>query len=179
MKFTDFEDLDIIDKCDFSFNIEQIPGENTAGVLATANNLLFEDDRYWILSNQWIPLMEKCTIQEKCRVGSILDSKCGGGCISHIDIENRFPTEEAAWDMLNYVAEHKCIYFAFTTKISVCKDMHAFIGTDTCPVCGKPKADTFARVVGFYTPTSGYQKIRRKEFELRKWYNVLSKDSMF
>lgn len=166
-------------ECDFTFNVEQIPGENTAGVLATANNLLFEDDRYWILANQWIPLMEKCTIQEKCRVGSILDAKCGGGCISHIDIENRFPTEEAAWDMLNYVAEHKCIYFAFTTKISVCEDMHAFIGTEECPVCGKPKADTYSRVVGFYTPVSGYQKIRRREFDLRKWYNVLDKDSMF
>lgn len=166
-------------ECDFSFNVEQIPGENTAGVLATANNLLFEDNRYFILSNQWIPLMEKCTIQEKCRLGAILDAKCGGGCISHIDIENRFPTEEEAWDMLNYVASHKCIYFAFTTKISVCEDKHAFIGTKECPVCGKPQADTFARVVGFYVPRSGYQKIRRKEFDMRKWYNVLQKDSMF
>ena len=166
-------------ECDFSFNCEAIPGENTAGVLATANNLLFEDDRYFILSNQWIPLMEKCTIQEKCRLGSVLDAKCGGGCIAHINIENRFPTEESAWEMLNYVAKHGCIYFAFTTKISVCEDKHAFIGTETCPVCGKPKADTFCRVVGFYTPISSYQKIRKKEANLRKWYDVLQKDSMF
>ena len=27
--------------CDFSFNIEMIPAENCAGVMATANNLLF------------------------------------------------------------------------------------------------------------------------------------------
>lgn len=122
--------------------------ENCAGVMATANNLLFEDDRYWILSNQWIPLMEKCTIQEKCRLGSLFDKKCGGGCIAHIDIENRFPNEETAWDMLNYVASQGVIYFAFTTKISVCEDKHAFIGSKECPVCGKPIADTYARVVG-------------------------------
>ena len=165
-------------ECDFSFNIEMIPAENCAGVMATANNLLFEDDRYWILSNQWIPLMEKCTIQEKCRLGSLFDKKCGGGCIAHIDIENRFPNEETAWDMLNYVASQGVIYFAFTTKISVCEDKHAFIGTKDCPNCGKPVADTYARVVGFYTPVSSYQKIRKREFNSRKWYNVLTKDEV-
>ena len=165
-------------ECDFSFNIEMIPAENCAGVMATANNLLFEDDRYWILSNQWIPLMEKCTIQEKCRLGSLFDKKCGGGCIAHIDIENRFPNEETAWDMLNYVASQGVIYFAFTTKISVCEDKHAFIGTKECPNCGKPVADTYARVVGFYTPVSSYQKIRKREFNSRKWYNVLTKDEV-
>ena len=164
--------------CDFSFNIEMIPAENCAGVMATANNLLFEDNSYWILSNQWIPLMEKCTIQEKCRLGSLFDKKCGGGCIAHIDIENRFPNEETAWDMLNYVASQGVIYFAFTTKISVCEDKHAFIGTKECPVCGKPIADTYARVVGFYTPVSSYQKIRKREFNSRKWYNVLSKNEV-
>lgn len=162
-------------ECNFTFNLEMIPAENCAGVMATANNLLYEDNRYEILSNQWIPLTEKCTIQEKCRLGSLFDKQCGGGCIAHIDIENRFPTEEAAWDMLNYVASQGVIYFAFTTKISVCKHKHAFIGTKTCPKCGEPIADTYARVVGFYTPVSSYQKIRKKEFNKRKWYNVLSK----
>lgn len=166
-------------ECDFSFNIESIPGENTAGVLCTADNLLFEQDKYFIYSNQWIPLIEKCTIQEKCRLGSVLDTKCGGGCIAHINIENRFPTKEAAWEMLNYVASKGVIYFAFTTKISVCEDRHAFIGTKECPICGKPKADEYSRIVGFYTPTSSYQKIRKREFNSRKWYNALQKDSMF
>lgn len=78
--------------------------------------------------------------------------------------------------MLNYIAKQGVIYFAFNSKINVCEDNHAFIGTDICPVCNKIKADTFARVVGFYTRTSGYQEIRRKEFDERKWYDTLSKD---
>ena len=162
-------------KCDFTFNIEMIPAENCAGVMCTANNLLYGDDRYFILSNQWVPLTEKCTIQEKCRLGSLFDKKCGGGCIAHIDIENRFTNEETAWDMLNYVASMGVIYFAFTTKISVCKHKHAFIGSKTCPTCGEPVADTYARVVGFYTPVSSYQKIRKREFSHRRWYDVLTK----
>lgn len=164
--------------CDFSFNVEMIPAENCAGVICQADNLLYEKDKYFIYSNQWIPLTEKCTIQEKCRLGSLFDAKCGGGCIAHIDIENRFANEEEAWDMLNYVAEHGVIYFAFTTKISVCEDRHAFIGTKNCPTCGKLVADQFARVVGFYTPVSSYQKIRKKEFNHRLWYDVLNKDGI-
>lgn len=165
-------------ECDFTFNIEMIPAENCAGVICQADNLLYEQNKYFIYSNQWIPLMEKCTIQEKCRLGSLFDKKCGGGCIAHIDIENRFPNEETAWDMLNYVASQGVIYFAFTTKISVCEDKHAFISEPHCPVCGKPIADTYARVVGFYTPTSSYQKIRKREFDKRKWMNVLSNDGI-
>ena len=165
-------------ECDFSFNLEMIPAENCAGVICQADNLIYEQNKYFIYSNQWIPLTEKCTIQEKCRLGSLFDAKCGGGCIAHICIENRFANEEEAWKMLNYVAASGVIYFAFTTKINVCEDKHAFIGTKTCPKCGKPIADQFARVVGFYTPVSGYQKIRKKEFNLRRWYDVLSKDGM-
>lgn len=165
-------------ECDFSFNIEMIPAENCAGVICQADNLLYEQDKYFIYSNQWIPLTEKCTIQEKCRLGSLFDKLCGGGCIAHINIENRFTSEEEAWNMLNYVASNGVIYFAFTTKISVCEDKHAFIGRNTCPKCGKPIADTYARVVGFYTPTSSYQKIRKKEFNKRRWYDVLNKNEI-
>ena len=161
---------------EFTFNVESIPAENCAGVICQADNLLFDTDRYFIYSNQWIPLMEKCTIQEKCRVGSVLDKKCSGGAISHIDIEGRFPNTDVAWDLLNYVAQSGVIYMAFTTKIGVCEDRHASIGVPICPKCGKPIIDQYARVVGFYTPVSSYQKIRKKEFNERKWYNVISKD---
>lgn len=165
-------------ECDFSFNIEMIPAENCAGVICQADNLLFEQNKYFIYSNQWIPLMEKCTIQEKCRLGNLFDKKCGGGCIAHINIENRFPNEETAWEMLNYVASQGVIYFAFTTKISICKSRHAFISEQRCPVCGEPIADTYARVVGFYTPTSSYQRIRKNEFDKRRWMNVLANDGV-
>lgn len=165
-------------ECDFTFNLEMIPAENCAGVICQADNLLFEQNKYFIYSNQWIPLMEKCTIQEKCRLGSLFDKKCGGGCIAHINIENRFPNEDTAWDMLNYVASQGVIYFAFTTKISVCQHKHAFISENKCPVCGEPIADTYARVVGFYTPTSSYQNIRKQEFDKRRWMNVLQNDGI-
>ena len=156
-------------ECEFTFNIEQIPGENCAGILCKADNILYEQDKYFIYSNQWIPLYENCTLQEKCRVSSLLDNKCSGGAIAHINIESRFANEEQAWNMLNFVAKNNVIYSAFTTKIFTCEDRHAFLGSKTCPICGKPISETFSRVVGFYTPISSYQKIRKKEWEQRKW----------
>lgn len=156
---------------EFTYNVESIPGENCAGTLATADSLLFESDRYYIYSNQWVPLREKCTIQEKCRLSSILDKECSGGAIAHINIEGRFPSKETAWNMLKYIASKGVIYSAFNTKISTCEEGHAFIGEKYCPKCGKPVAQTWSRVVGFYTPTSSYQKIRKREFDERKWYN--------
>ena len=62
--------------------------------------------------------------------------------------------------------------------MGVCEKKHAFIGTNTCPRCGLPVSDKFSRIVGFYTPVSSYQNIRKKEFSMRKWYNVLNSDGM-
>lgn len=166
-------------ECDFTFNLEFVPAENAAGVMCKADNLLFDNDKYFIYANQWIPLYEPCTLKEKCRLGNLFDMKCGGGCIAHINIENRFPSEKAAWDMLNYVAAKGVIYFAFTTTINVCENSHSYVGGDTCPVCGsKVIAEKFQRVVGFYTPKSSYQNIRKKESDMRKWYNVLNCEGM-
>ena len=49
-------------------------------VLASKDAIIYPDaEEYYLYSNQWIPLMENCTIQEKVRLGSILDKMCGGG----------------------------------------------------------------------------------------------------
>lgn len=96
-------------------------------------------------------------IQEKHRLETLFDQKCGG-CIVHINIENRFPNEETAWEMQNYAASQGVICFAFTTKISVCENKRAFIGEQKGPICGNPVADTCARVVGFCAPSAAIRK---------------------
>lgn len=157
---------------DYSINIENVPAERANVVLAAKDVIIYPDaEEYYIYSNQWIPLMENCTIQEKVRLGSILDKMCGGGQISHLNVQAPFQSKEQAWEMLNYIASQGVIYFAFNVKISVCSHGHAFYG-ETCPTCGEPKADTYTRVVGFLTPVSGWSKERRREFDERKWFNL-------
>jgi len=157
---------------DYSINVEAIPAERANVVLCNKDNALYDnkfDD--FIYSNQWIPLMENCTIQEKIRLGAILDKECGGGQISHINLQGRFANEEQSWSLLNTIAEHGVIYFAYNVKTSVCEDGHGFFG-EYCPTCGKIKADEFSRIVGFLTAKSTYSKERKQEFDKRRWFNI-------
>ena len=155
---------------DFSFNIESVPAERAAIILCQKDNLLYSLKDKFIYSNQWIPLSVKCSIKEKLRLSSILDIKCSGGSISHINLEANFPNKDAAWDMLNKIALENVIYFAFNTRINECENHHGFVGTDICPVCGKPVFDTYQRIVGYLVPTRAYSKDRFKEFTTRQWY---------
>lgn len=155
---------------EYSFNIESVPAERAAVILCQKDNLLYEKDEKFIYSNQWIPLSEKCTIQEKLRLSSILDAKCSGGAIAHINLENNFPNSDAAWEMLNYIANQNVYYFAFNTRLNECKNHHGFVGTDICPICGEGVMDTYQRIVGFLEPRRSYSKDRKKEFDTRKWY---------
>ena len=155
----------------YSLNIENSPSERSNVVLAKKDRELYPEARtYRLYSNQWIALTEKCTIQEKVRLGSILDKECGGGQISHINVEGRFTSTAQAWKMLNYIASQGVIYFAFNTKISVCENNHSFFG-EVCPVCGKPKKTQYTRVVGFYTDVSVWIPERQEEFKERQWFD--------
>lgn len=157
---------------EYSINVESVPAERAAVILCQKDNALYNPDSdKFIYSNQWIPLTTKCTIKEKLRLSSILDKRCGGGAIAHINLEANFPNKDVAWDMLNTIAKSGVIYFAFNTRINECKNHHGFVGTDVCPNCGEGVYDTYQRVVGFLVPSRAYSKDRFKEFTARKWYD--------
>ena len=157
---------------EYSFNIESVPAEQAAVKLCAKDNILFDAHDNFIYSNQWIPLTEKCTINEKIRTSAILDNKCSGGAIAHINIDNNFPNTDMAWEMLNYIASQGVIYFCYNTKINVCKNHHGFVDAEICPECGEHACDTYQRVVGFLTPSKSYSKERFKEFSARQWYDT-------
>ena len=157
---------------EYSFNIESVPAEQAAVKLCAKDNILFDVHDNFIYSNQWIPLTEKCTINEKIKTAAILDNKCSGGAIAHINIDNNFPNTDMAWEMLNYIASQGVIYFCYNTKINVCKNHHGFVDSDICPECGEHACDTYQRVVGFLTPSKSYSKERFKEFSARQWYDT-------
>lgn len=148
-------------------------GESAAVKLAAKDRLVFgEEKTHEILSNQWIPLTAKCSIQEKTRLSGLFDKKCGGGVISHINIESEFPDEEVAWKMLNYLAKNKVIYFAFNSRINECENHHGFVGSNICPECGGKIIDTYQRIVGYLVPSRNYSSARKREFSNRRWYEI-------
>ena len=159
---------------DYSINVEAVPAERCAVILCQKDNALYGDKlKYqdFIYSNQWIPLMEKCSLDEKIKLGALLDKKCGGGQIAHINLETQL-SKNNAWKMLNYIASKGVIYFAFNSKISVCKNSHGFVGSKVCPKCGNPEIDTYQRIVGYLVPSSNYSTARHKEFGKRYWFNL-------
>ncbi|MDR1240913.1 MAG: anaerobic ribonucleoside-triphosphate reductase [Oscillospiraceae bacterium] len=157
---------------DYSINVEAIPAERANVVLCQKDNEMFRNrEHYFIYSNQWIPLMEKCSLSEKVKLGSYLDKECGGGQISHINLSGDFANEEQAWDLLNYIAKSGVIYFAYNRKISVCSQEHAFL-SEICPKCGEKAVDMYSRIVGFLVPFSSYSKERKIEFDKRKWLDL-------
>jgi ribonucleoside-triphosphate reductase len=159
-------------KYNFSFNVEQIPGEQTVVKLAKMDKILFGIKQpFEMYSNQWIPLIADTDMLNRIHASSKFDKEVGGGAILHINIDKPFKDFEEAWKMTNMVADAGVVYYAFNTAISACSHNHAFYG-DICPVCGEKKTDTFMRVVGFLTPVQkGWNETRRNyEFNKRQFY---------
>lgn len=161
---------------DFTFNIENVPGESANKKLYQKDFLLYGELKAGsrqLYANQWIALTDKCTIDEKIRTAAILDPLCSGGQIAHINLESPISPEQH-WKLLNRIAKAGCQYFALNPKISVCKNGHGFFG-EICPECGEKKADTFSRIVGYLVPTNNFEKTRKVEFNERQWFDLSEK----
>lgn len=155
---------------DYSINLEQTPMENGAIKVAKKNSILYGTKDY-ITGNQWIALKDKATIKARTRAAGVLDNKCGGGCISHIQIDAPFSDKEQAWNLLNYIAKQGVIYFAFNLKINIDNNHHSFT-TKTCPICGSAPTDTYQRCVGYLVPTKSWSEGRKRELSERDWMNL-------
>ncbi len=171
--------IDILDKIneikdsyhfDYAINVEQCPMENGAVKLAAKNKLLYNSEEY-ITGNQWMPLKEKATIKERCRLAGALDSKVGGGCILHCQLESPFTSSEQAWKVLNYMAAQGVVYFAFNLKIGVDNSGHTFT-SKKCPICGDSPIETYSRVVGYMTRTKSWSEMRQREYQERDWMKL-------
>lgn len=163
---------DFVKNLDYNTNLEISPAEQANVKLCKKDSIIF-GNKYndFIYSNQWIPLMSKTTINEKIKLGAILDKKCGGGQISHINLQGRFSNEEQSWNLLNKIANAGVIYFAYNTKTYTCENGHGFF-EDKCPMCGLPRYDEWSRIVGFLVPRRAYSKERKQEFDNREWFTL-------
>lgn len=158
----------------YKINIEQVPAEQAAAKMQSADKYLYPDkviEDLPLYGNQWIPLGIKATVLERTKICAAFDSYCNGGSIEHINVDKPFSDFESAWEMLNWVAEQGVTYFAFNGKVSQCKNYHSFYGK-VCPECGEPVETEYTRVVGFYTPTKSYSKERKAEFNMREWMEL-------
>lgn len=66
----------------YKISLEQIPGEQCAAKLQSADEMLYPDmvvKDLPLYGNQFIPLGIKTTLVERIRIASLFDSYCNGG----------------------------------------------------------------------------------------------------
>lgn len=160
--------------CNYQINTEQIPAESAASKLMEKDKFFYPNANIYDLplyGNQFIPLGIKTTLQERIRIAAEFDKFCNGGSILHCNLDAPFNNFNNAWEMVNYIANAGVTYFAFNTRIQTCEENHAFYGK-ICPICNKPVAAEYTRIVGFFTPITTWGEKRKEEYELRRWESI-------
>lgn len=157
-----------------SFNVEEIPAENTGTKLAAKDKLLFSNDCK-LYSNQFIPLMADVPIMNRLETEGKYMAILSGGAITHINVLSKIDTDEKMYKLM-LLAMHKGVeHFAVNYGFNECEDGHVSIGGNKmteCPCCGKPIKDHITRVVGFFTRVSSWSPNRKEEFEKRVFKEV-------
>ena len=155
------------------YNLEAIPAESVAVRLAQSDRVLGYNDKYEIYSNQYIDLMEDCPVYERFKVQGQLDQLTSGGNILHCNVDGEKPlTPEQYEKIIDLAKDCKVKYFGINYAYSECAKQHYTIGKNKkCPICGEPIVETWCRVVGFITPKSAFNPVRRDyEFDKRIFY---------
>lgn len=92
---------------------------------------------------------------------------------SNINVDTQIEDTQKLIDLIEYTIKSGTVYFAINYKLKKCSESHLWVGTDTCPVCGKPWTDEYTRVVGFLTNTKNWVNIRREQdWPNRKFYQL-------
>jgi ribonucleoside-triphosphate reductase len=164
-------------KYGYRTNIEQIPAEQTSSKLAKADNILYNQNEFYIYGNQFIPLTIDGTIYKRIEIQAELEKYFSGGTILHCNFSEKIPTSKMMKNFIKLVIKSGVKYFAVNYFFNICKNKHYTISNQTvCEICGETIIDRMTRIVGFFVPISSWSKERRQEFEDRKKYEVKNID---
>ena len=154
------------------YNLEAIPGESACVKLAQKDQLVY-GMKYFLYSNQFIPLVKNVPLSKRIKLQGLLDNSMSGGSILHINIAEKITSVEMLLTLMNYCVESGVVYWAVNYAFSVCKQRHINVGKhNKCQVCGSEIDYQMTRVVGFFTKVSDWIKERRGkiDFESRVFY---------
>jgi anaerobic ribonucleoside-triphosphate reductase len=154
----------------FIYNMEQVPGESAAVNLAAKDRLQFENSKYEMYSNQYIPLTKEVGMHDRIAAQGRYDSLVSGGAILHLNLDEAI-TKTQLLKLLRYSAAKGVIYFAVNLALSRCKSCgKTFTGRLEVSPCHAAQMDCFLRIVGYLTPVSSWAAARREEYKHRQFY---------
>ena len=129
-----------------------------------------------LYANQFVPLWEDVTLQEKFEREGNLASKLTGGGIIHFNLGEKV-TPKQSYNIIEGAMHAGCEHFALNPVYSICDKGHYTFGKHTtCPQCMRedglsvPVVDYISRTVGFFTRVSGWSKEKKEgDFEKRNY----------
>lgn len=155
------------DKYSIPINVEQTPAEGAAVNLAKKDAIYFGENEYQIYANQFIPLWVDVDLWTRGKVDGMFSNYFPGGMMTHLNIGCE-ATKEQMEQLLSFAIKCGLEHFALNPVYSICSKSHSSFGKSSkCPECGEHIIDHVTRVVGYFTPVSGWAKVRR-EYEFPK-----------
>ena len=154
-------------------NVEQIPGESAAVTFCLKDKLQFANiNDYDLYANQYIPLIKEALMTDRIKMQGEFDANVSGGSILHIDIDQEL-TKEQIINVIQLCAKNNVIYFALDDCLSQCTSCgKVHVGKIDKSPCHNAETRKYMRVVGFRTPVSSWNKVRRtKDFPRRYLYS--------
>ena len=152
------------------YNIESIPGESQAVKLCDIDKLLgYCDPKVKLYSNQYVSLMDECSIYDRMKTQGIFDNVTSGGAIMHCSYKDSNPLTKEQYKKILLIAKAlNNEYFAINYVYVQCANGHRSIGEkDTCDICGAPITNHYQRVVGFITCVEVWNPVRR-DYEYKR-----------
>ena len=155
-----------------ALNVEQIPAEQAAITLASADKLFYPKSPFDVYSNQSIPLWVDVDLVTRARVDGQLTKCYSGGGISHLNVGSRL-TPEQMEGVLDFAVSCGLDHLALNGVFNRCAEGHTTFGkVDVCPKCGKAIVHRVTRIVGYMTPVEDWTLLRREwEFPRRVWHD--------
>ena len=165
------------DKCSKQYktahNCEQIPAENVSIKLSQKDQLLkYNDGRYEIYSNQFIPLTTNADMLDRIKLQGLFDKHFSGGAIAHLNVETPIESENQIVELIKTCAKKGVVYFAINYVLSECENGHMSVTkSKKCTICNGDIINEYTRVVGFLTSTKNWHQTRRElDYPNRKFY---------
>jgi len=155
-----------IDEEGLPYNIEQVPAESLAPKNAYKDALRFGADAqpFPLYSNQFIPLWTDVDVHTRARLDGEFSKSLTGGGITHFNMDQPFNTPEEMYNSVLYNIEVGNEHFAYNFNRQICDRGHVTIGhnRNICTECGGKIVDGYTRIVGYFVPTSSWNKVRRE-----------------
>ena len=171
LRFLNDKAKDLGTQYKISINIEQIPGETVAVKFHDADALIYGEEvsEAPLYSNQFLELWKEASIWERMDIDGALNKLYTGGGIVAFNISDK-PTASQVKKLIEYSIKTGSEHFSLNAVYSECENAHTTFGNhDICPKCGGKIIEKYTRVVGFMTPISSWNNVRR-EWEFPKRY---------